>query len=78
MLKFEKDHGWMRDAKDENHKVVFFLQHRRKCKQWMMKNGWNLTFYVICTNKNVKESLTQKWRLRELLFSKQIRGNEQN
>jgi hypothetical protein len=44
----------------------------------MMKKWWNLTFYVICTNQNVKERLTQKWRLRELLFSKQVAMNKIN
>jgi hypothetical protein len=25
MLKFGKDHGWMKDAEDEIHKVVFLI-----------------------------------------------------
>jgi hypothetical protein len=29
MLKFEKDHGWMKDTKDEIHKVDFFLTHMK-------------------------------------------------
>jgi hypothetical protein len=36
----------------------------------MMKNGWDLTFYVICTNQNAKESLNQKLKIKGVAFLK--------